>query len=347
MKRFAKIVGSGTVMFALAYATFWMSNPCQAQEQEAVVDEYLDPEFLPELPVGITSFGGAHCDGYLYVYGGHNGAAHSYYRSGQNPVLYRLSLDDPKAWEEVHKSPRGLQGLAMVAHNGKLYRMGGFEARNAEGEDQDLHSVADFEVLSPESEEATWEALSPLPEPRSSFDAVVVGDKLFVAGGWTIAGEGPNEWLQTAWVIDLNDIDAGWQELETPPFTRRALSLGFCGDKLYVIGGMQQRGGPTRQVDVLDLETNVWSEGPELPGEEGMEGFGNSSFNIGGDLVVSTYGGHVYKLNEAGDGWDKLGSLEIGRFFHRLLPISDQEFALVGGANMESGKTTDVEVLGK
>ncbi len=345
MNRWARVVASGIVMIAVITVTLCEPTHCQAQEKEAVTDEYLNPELLPELPTGITSFGGAHCDGFLYVYGGHNGNAHEYYRSGQNPILYRLNLDDPKVWEEVHTSSRGLQGLAMVAHGEKLYRLGGFEARNARDEDQDLHSVADFEVYDPAV--GKWEALSPLPEPRSSFDAVVIGDTLYVAGGWTIAGDEPTKWLETAHSIDLNNLEAGWQALPKPPFVRRALSLGFQGDNLYAIGGMQQRGGPTRRVDVLDLNTGVWSEGPELPGEQGMEGFGNSSFNIGGDLVVSTHGGHVYKLNEAGDAWEKVGSLENGRFFHRLLPVSDNKFVLVGGASMESGKNFEVEVLHK
>ena len=78
-----------------------------------------------------------------------------------------------------------------------------------------------------------------------------------------------------------------------------------------------------------------------------MEGFGNSCFNIGGSLVVSTYGGNVYELNAAGDEWISLGTLETGRFFHRLLPVSDSEFVLVGGANMESGKTLDTPVFAR
>ncbi len=297
---------------------------------------------LPDIPVGITSFGGAVADGHLYIYGGHDGEAHQYYQSGQNATLYRLNLDEPKKWEAVNKS-KGLQGLAMVAHGGNVYRLGGFEARNAQGEDQDLHSVADFAMF--DAAGNAWIELPPMPMARSSFDAAVVDDILYVVGGWTIAGDQPTVWCDDALMFDLRDHDSVWQKLPTPPFKRRALSVSFQGDKLYVIGGMQQQGGPTRKAGVLDLKALTWSEGPELPGDNPMEGFGNSSFNVGGHLIVSTYGGSVYRLNEAGDTWKKIHQLKTGRFFHRLLPFDDQHFVLVGGASMESGKVFELEVL--
>lgn len=321
--------------------TLFCQTFVQAQD-EIDTETPMETETLPELPVGITSFGGAHCDGYLYVWGGHNGAAHQYYRSGQNATLYRLNIQQAKQWEKVDESSQGRQGLAMVSWNGKLFRLGGFEARNDRGQDKDLHSMASFDMFDPETNE--WTDLLPMPEPRSSFDAVVLKDTLYVIGGWAMNGAGETVWSETAWAIDLSNLKPEWQELPKPPFIRRALSVSFQGDSLYVIGGMAQN-GPTRKVDVFNTKTGTWSTGPELPGEKGMEGFGNSSFNVGGRVCVTTYGGQVYRLNEEGNGWEKLGTLETGRFFHRLLPIADDCFALVGGANMESGKTTETEVI--
>jgi len=107
---------------------------------------------------------------------------------------------------------------------------------------------------------------------------------------------------------------------------------------------MQQKGGPTRKVAIYDITSREWQEGPELPGDEAMEGFGSSCFNVGGKLVVSTYGGNIYTLDDA-NNWTLIHKSDEGRFFHRLLPISDNEFALFGGANMESGKFYHVEVV--
>ena len=205
---------------------------------------------FPELPIGITSFGGAVVGHNVYVFGGHCGDAHDYYRSGQNSKLMRLDLKTPKKWETVSEST-GLQGLAMVQHGGNLYRVGGFEARNKQGDEQDLHSLDQFARFDFDS--GKWVNLAPLPSPRSSLDAVVIGDELFVVGGWTMNGDGDTKWCDDMVCINLKEKDAQWKTIKTP-FKRRALSAGFQGKKLYAIGGMQSKGGPTRKVSVYGPE---------------------------------------------------------------------------------------------
>ena len=296
---------------------------------------------FPQMPVGITSFGGAVLGDHVYVFGGHCGNAHEYYDSGQNGQLYRLNVSEPGKWEPVCETV-GLQGLAMVAHGDNLYRVGGFKARNSKGEKHDLHSVNEFAKFDFDSK--SWKQLEPMPVPRSSLDAVVVGDKLFVVGGWTMKGTEGTEWCKDALMIDLSKEDAKWETIEIP-FQRRALSVGFQGDKLYAVGGMRMKGGPTAEVKVYDITSKTWSDGPKLPGSGRMEGFGSSCFNVGGKLVVSTYGGEVLQLDDAGKAWEKIHQLETGRFFHRLLPLKEDKFMLIGGANMDVGKIFDVEVL--
>jgi N-acetylneuraminic acid mutarotase len=295
----------------------------------------------PELPIGVTSFGGAIAGDHLYVFGGHCGDAHDYYKDGQNATLYRMNVRKPAAWESVNEST-GLQGLAMVEHKGSLYRVGGFTARNEQGQEQDLHSVAEFARFNFESNQ--WDQLQPMPKPRSSLDAVVVGDTLFVVGGWMIDGKEKTVWADNMISFDLSDRNAEWQTISVP-FKRRALSVGDQGDQLYVVGGMKETGGTTSEVEIYDIKSKSWRDGPTLPGGGEMEGFGSSSFNVGGQLVVSTYGGSILKLNDAGDSWQQIHQLENGRFFHRLLPLSSDQFVLVGGANMVTGKFLGVPVL--
>jgi hypothetical protein len=108
---------------------------------------------------------------------------------------------------------------------------------------------------------------------------------------------------------------------------------------------MEESGDTVRQVAVYDIESKSWSEGPELPGDDDMEGFGTACFNVGGNLVVSTVGGNVYQLNDEATEWVALGQLREGRFFHRLLPLSEREFILVGGSGMGTGKTLEIPVF--
>ena len=298
-------------------------------------------EGFPDLPENVTSFGAAIAGNELYVYGGHTGRAHTYDDHSQAHTLRRLNLDDPKEWESLATGPR-LQGLAMVADGDVLYRLGGFTAKNAVGEEHDLWSQAGVARFEPTKGE--WTDVSPLPEPRSSFDAVVMDGKLYVVGGWALQGGSDATWHKTAYVMDLANEPPRWKALPDPPFRRRALSLAAHDGKLYAIGGMQPSGKPTTRVDVFDPETGKWSVGPSINGDP-LEGFGSSSFAQAGHLYVSTLRGNLQRLSSDGETWETVRKLENARFFHRMLPLGDDELLMVGGADMEIGKFPELDVI--
>ncbi|HUQ69671.1 MAG TPA: kelch repeat-containing protein, partial [Planctomycetaceae bacterium] len=229
-----------------------------------------------------------------------------------------------------------------VEHKGKLYRVGGFTAKNGESEDQSLWSQDGFAMFDPATK--TWTDLPALPEARSSHDAAVLDGKLYVVGGWKLAGQEDTRWHDTAWVCDLNRNDLKWEPVATPPFHRRALSLAAHNGKLYVLGGMQEQGGPCTKCDIYDPALKTWSQGPSLVGN-GMEGFGNSSFDVRGRLVASTMSGSVQQLSSDGQRWELAGQLAHPRFFHRLLPANSDRAVIVGGASMTTGKTLELELL--
>ncbi|MDG2222826.1 MAG: kelch repeat-containing protein, partial [Rubripirellula sp.] len=256
-------------------------------------------------------------------------------------TLWRLDLTKPNAWESLGDGP-GLQGLAMVTHGGKLYRIGGFTAKNKEGEDADLWSQSDVSAYDPTTKK--WTELAPLPEPRSSFDAAVLGNKIYVVGGWSMQGDGESKWHESACVLDLDQSQPKWQTLPAPPFQRRALSLAAHDEKIYVMGGMDHNGGISTRVDIYDPKTKSWGRGPNLQGEE-MDGFGSSAFAVGGRLYASTYSGLLQRLSADGESWEVLKELDLDRFFHRLLPLASNELMAIGGASMSSGKFDELEVI--
>ena len=53
---------------------------------------------------------------------------------------------------------------------------------------------------------------------------------------------------------------------------------------------------------------------------------------VGGRLVVNTSEGPVYRLNAAGDGWEKVGEAATKRVVARLVPVGTDAVVLVGGA---------------
>lgn len=298
----------------------------------------VDRRALAELPQPTTSFGAAAAGETLYLYGGHLGNPHGYSAEEQAKALYSLGLGEGGAWKNLGDGP-GRTGLAVVEARGKIYRIGGFLAKNAKGEDWSLFSQADFASFDPAS--GKWTDLAPLPEGRSSHDAASADGKIYVVGGWTLDGKGGNAWLNTVYTWDAASNEPRWEKLPDAPFKRRALSAGVHGGKLYVIGGMEEEGAPTTRTAVLDLAAKKWSEGPTLPGA-GMEGFGSAALGAKAGLIVSTGSGSVYRLSDDGAAWELIGALKQPRMFHRLVEASNGDLVAVGGTS-RSGKVAEVE----
>ena len=296
---------------------------------------------LPNLPEPVASFGAVVHQGWVYVYSGHTGMAHEHSRDNLSPRFLRIKLDGRNTWEELPMVVP-LQGLPLVAHGDYVYRVGGMNARNPADEDEDLHSVCDFSRFDPTLK--TWTDLPPLPEPRSSHDAVVIGDTLYVVGGWELEGPGHGEWHPTAWAFGLNGQEAKWKPLPKPPFLRRALAACHLDGKLLVVGGMTDNSKVTGRIDIFDPVSQVWSVGPEFPGDK-IHGFGISAWNLDGAIYASGIAGVVYRLGADHTRWSVAGHLKTARFFHRILPASNKELLIVGGASMKRGHLADSELL--
>jgi len=295
----------------------------------------------PDLKQGTTSFGAAVVGDELFVYGGNYGGGHQYSEEEQSGDFIKLNLKDGKNWEALPGGPK-LTGLAMAAHGGKLYRVGGFTVKDVEGGRSQLASQNSFARFDPAK--GTWEDLIPLPEARSSHNIAVLGDQLYVVGGWTLGGEERNgNWLKTAYSIDLSAANPEWKALPETPFERRANSVAAHQGKIYVIGGMQARGGASGRVDIFDPKTGSWSEGPVVQGS-GMDGFGTAAFSVDGKLVVTTMSGSIQALSADGSRWEYQGRLKSPRFFHES-PAWNHGLVIVGGGSMMDGKAESLEFL--
>ena len=95
----------------------------------------------------------------------------------------------------------------------------------------------------------------------------MIGDKLYVVGGWQLGGQiarrETGHWQPDALVYDFAKPDAGWQKLPLPEFKRRALAAGIWQGKLFAIGGMDEKAKLSLRVDFFDPQSGKWSEGPE------------------------------------------------------------------------------------
>jgi len=295
---------------------------------------------IPPLPKPITSLGAVTSDGHVYVYGGHSGKAHSYSNETTLNTFHRLNLAKPAQWEELPAGPI-VQGLALVAHEGGIIRIGGMQPRNKASEKTDAVSIASVSRFDPKS--GKWEELPDMPAGRSSHDAVVVGDKLYVAGGWKMNGAGmDSEWHDKALVLDLKRAKPTWEVIEQP-FKRRALTMAAFNGKVYVIAGLNSEGSAERVVNIYDPEKKTWSKGADIA-EGPMNGFTPAAVVVDGRLFLSPADGKLYRLDEKGTAWEESGSLKHGRIVHRLVPSGDKRALVIGGSS-KGAPVADVEEI--
>lgn len=287
------------------------------------------------LPRPVTSFGAAVHDGWLYVLGGYSGRPHDYNRDGQTGALQRIRVTGaaggaPGTWEDL-PGVEPLQSVALVAHPDFLVRAGGMRATNAPGEPERLVSTAEVARYRPG--DARWEALPPLPDARSSHDAVVLDGTLYVLGGWRLEGGSDGAvWPRDGVALKLDDPGAGWRSFPVP-FQRRGLAVVATAGRVVAIGGMDPDGEMSRQVDIYDPAAGTWKRGPDYP----ETAFGVAATAVGDLIYASAMDGTVYSLAPREQRWQPVTTLAFPRFFHRLLALDGDLLAIGGILGMQEG----------
>jgi N-acetylneuraminic acid mutarotase len=172
----------------------------------------------------------------------------------------------------------------------------------------------------------------------------VIGDKLYVAGGWELIG-GTNKpiWPSNALVLDLAHPQTGWKTFPQP-FQRRALALAALDGRLYCIGGMDPRNEPSLAVDIYDTTSGAWTHGPSLPDGE-LKGFACSAMAHGGRIYVTAMKGDLWRLSMNGQAWETVGRLAQPRIAHRLVTAGNRQLIVLGGEDGQENKTPDLELL--
>lgn len=306
------------------YATLVLNVEAAAAKAAA---SSLRAEPFIDLPEAVSSFGAAESDGWLYVYGGHTARRHDYSIQSVSGRFHRINLAQPEKWEALEGGP-AIQGMNLASHGGKVYRVGGMMPRNAPGEEVDNVSIAEVARFDPST--LKWEALPPLPTPRSSHDVVIVDGVMYIVGGWSMKGRGQETvWVDTVDVLDLKAAEPKWTSIEQP-FQRRALIAAVAAGKLYVMGGMNADDQIQSRVDVLDLKTRAWTRGPDVPGSS-RDAFAPAACVDEGRVYLSVGSGDLFRLSEDSSAWQPVAKA-TPRYVHRVV-AKDGVLFLLGGAS--------------
>ncbi|HLH25312.1 MAG TPA: kelch repeat-containing protein [Chloroflexota bacterium] len=162
-------------------------------------------------------------DGIVYVAGGRPPHGHEF--AAYDPVA--------DAWTTLPDLPTQRNHLAAGVIDGKLYVVGG---RFGGGVGSEM--TATVEVYDPATQ--TWQAGTPLPEPRAGLTGTVVNDCLYAIGG-----EGND--ADPRGIFDLNEVynprTDSWTRVAPPPLPIHGLNgVPVLNGDLYIAGGATKRG---------------------------------------------------------------------------------------------------------
>ena len=185
------------------------------------------------MPTARSETAAAYLGGKIYVPGGLGGMLQF--------EAYDVTKD---TWESLASLPAGRHHLMAVAHTGRIYVFG--------GDDDNWQMSASAWVYEPTTNQ--WKAIATMPEPRYAGAAVALGDYIYAAGG-----NGPSP--------DLLRYDPNqdvWSVLAPMRRRRDHNSAVVFEDKIVVIGGRYRDQGELKSVEIYDVTTNSWHDGPAL-----------------------------------------------------------------------------------
>ncbi|HYF83779.1 MAG TPA: M6 family metalloprotease domain-containing protein [Clostridia bacterium] len=183
--------------------------------------------------LGVRGFGIAVLEDKIYIVGGVD----------EDGLLSdQLQIYDPSAdaWEsrfcgESEFTPRAYLGAAAV--NGMLYAIGGCTGEDSFSTDEDntIYTLSIVEVYNPEDD--TWLLADDMPEELSSFGTTVLGDKIYVMGGYS------DFFRFSAMIFEYDPIEEYWIEKTSMQAERAYLGAASSGVKIYAVGGSRLQGG--------------------------------------------------------------------------------------------------------
>ncbi|HEY6730305.1 MAG TPA: kelch repeat-containing protein [Solirubrobacterales bacterium] len=210
--------------------------------------------------------------------------------------------------------PTGLNHVQAAAYDGKLYLAGGY----LEGEDP----TGNFWQYDPATKK--WTKLASLPQPTAGGASVVIGDKLYVAGG---APQTFNTGPVSPYAdLQIYDFKTGeWSFGPEMPNPRHHVGAAALGGDLYVAGGRGEEDHSLDTFERYDSATEEWESLPPLPLGAASPGL----VAVNGKLVI--VGGEDQNEWEDGKGWVTPSAWEYDPQTNRWTRLPDMKFERRGG----------------
>jgi hypothetical protein len=268
--------------------------------------------------------------GRMHVVGGYgegrvNGAYHTVY--------------DPSSdgWYEAALLPRGANHVAVVAHEGRVYALGGFIQQNRLCDDKAFA----YEVVSDR-----WREIAPLPRPRAAAAAVVLDGKVHLVGGAT--GDGARDPVQErasiGWHERYDPATDRWEVLRPLPAARDHVGCVAHEGVIHVVGGRFNTFQYNTGMHHVYLPArDTWIEKAAMPTPRSGHGMvvyrgrfhcmgGEGGILENGEPVVASVFGTMESYDPAADTWQSHAPMPTPRHAVGAVSIGDWIYVAGGGA---------------
>lgn len=271
----------------------------------------------------------------IYVLGGFEGLQPT------NAVeRYDIRTD---SWSRVAPMPVALNHTAAVAYDGQLYVIDGYMGDMATFSRSNGLAVAILLRYDPARN--VWTELTPPPLKRGGISAAAIGDKLYVAGGFS-----PGDGELTA--LEIYDFATGrWSRGADMAVPREQSLAAVSGSSFYVIGG--RRDAYATLGDLSDTEryspaSDRWERvpSPRYARSAGCAETVGERIVVYGGMEFTRNIGQVEQFDPATGGWTRLPDMATPRNHLACASYGRRVYAIEGtGRYVHVGDTTLLEAL--
>lgn len=263
-------------------------------------------------------------EGRMHVVGGYgegqvNRAYHTVYDPGQD------------RWFDAAPLPRGANHVAVVAHEGRVYALGGFIEQNRRCDDKAFI----YEVAADR-----WREIAPLPRPRGAAAAVVLDGKIHLIGGAT---DPAPERASIAWHEAYDPATDRWELRRPIPAARDHVGAVTQAGVIHVVGGRFNTFQYNTGLHHVYLPArDSWVEKAPLPtprSGHGMVIHKGRFYCMGGEEGILERGqpinakvfGQMESYDPATDTWQRHAPMTTPRHAVAAVSIGDWIYVAEGG----------------
>ena len=251
-------------------------------------------------------------------------------------ALDSVEVYDPQTgrWSFIPAMPEGRDHLAVAAHGGKLYVLGGFRA--------DFAARDNTWVFDPAT--SLWTTLAPMPEGRGGAWAAASGDRIYVFGGEDPAGQVRD----TTFIYDPQTNT--WSQGASMPTARQHLVAVAAGDHVYCLGGRDARsasGTPYVVNERYDPASDSWMTMAPMPTARsamGVAAFRGRLHVAGGEAPILHDVHEVY--DPQSDTWETFAPMPVPRHAMGAVALDDAILFAGGATRVGLGETDYVDEFG-